>query len=644
MDMTGAKPSEILEKHWGYTSFRPMQREIVDSVLSGRDTLGLLPTGGGKSVCFQVPGLALGGLTIVVSPLIALMKDQVDNLKARGIKAVMLHSRMSWPETRMAWESITNGGCHFLYIAPERLLSERFMAEMRTLKTASLLVVDEAHCISQWGYDFRPSYLGIATLRRVLPRHVPLLALTASATPKVQSDICSILEMKDPAVFRLSFARPNISYVVRPCEDRVRQIAHILSRVPGSSIVYVRSRRLTADIASQLAEMVEGLTVAPFHAGMEFSLKEERINEWRAGRLRVMVATNAFGMGIDKPDVRTVIHYDLPPSLEEYYQEAGRAGRDGEPCYAVLLTTKLSASRLRRKVTEAFPAREVIARVYERVCNYLHIALEEGYNRIYEFDVEHFCLTFSMQRAQVEHSLALLGASGYMQYIDERENGSRLHIVRTREELYSLRDTTGHYDAVLRAVLRNYTGLFADYVFISERRVAAETRLTPQQVYETLIQMRREGVIEYVPRKRCAAIFMPTAREETRYVQIPRNVYELRKRIVQARTEAVISYAFDPAGCRATKILSYFGETGTEPCGTCDLCRAARSPMNAAKEHNLAVWLAELLRRNPDGLTVRQIHALAAPYQKTCLHLLDALLDEGEVSVSANVYRLSCNV
>lgn len=565
-------PLETLKQHWGHDSFRPLQEEIIDSVMQGRDTLALMPTGGGKSVTFQVPGLVLGGLTLVVTPLISLMKDQVDNLQRLGIRAVYLHSGMTSGERRVAWEKIVNGQARFLYTSPERLTSERFLTELRHLKI-TLLVVDEAHCISQWGYDFRPSYLQVKVLRKTCPG-VPVVALTATATPAVAADIMRQLEFREPNLKQMSFSRDNISYVVRQTADKHRETLHILSRTTGSAIVYVRSRRKTREIALFLE--TAGIPASFYHAGLDHETKTSRQNDWKSGQTRVMVATNAFGMGIDKPDVRVVVHFDLPPSLEEYYQEAGRAGRDGKEAYAVLLSAPRDPATLRRHVTQAFPPRDDIRLLYERLCNFLHLEIGEGYDRVFEFDLDKFCQTFRMQEATVRASMRLLGQSGYLEFIEERESNSRVLINVGREELYHLRDTGPKTERTLQLLLRLYPGLFSDYVLVSEGRIAREAALTEQEVYESLSLLSRMKVMTYVPRRRTPYIYLPTSREESRYISIGKTVYEERKKAMAQRTESMIAYAGESAGCRVRMMLAYFGEKEGRDCGKCDVCRKRR--------------------------------------------------------------------
>ncbi|MCM1319503.1 MAG: RecQ family ATP-dependent DNA helicase [Muribaculaceae bacterium] len=619
-----------LKKYWGYDSFRPMQQEIIESVMSGHDTLGLLPTGAGKSITFQVPGMALDGVTLVITPLIALMKDQVDNLKRHRIRAHFMHSGMSREQIRTIWEALVADKCKFLYVAPERLRSQRFMDEMRMLRKIKLVVIDEAHCISQWGYDFRPSYLGIAELRKILPDNVPFLALTASATPRVAEDIRRLLKFKpDSNTFSTSFARPNISYVVRNDTSRIDHIAHILKRVPGTAIVYVRSRRLTVEIANELKHY--GFTAEPFHAGLEYELKEQRIASWMSGQTRIMVATNAFGMGIDKPDVRLVIHYDLPPSLEEYYQEAGRAGRDGKQSYAVLLTDSQSATRMKRRLSEAFPDRKTIVKIYEYVCNFIKVALEEGYDTLYPFDIEKFCLLFHLQRRQVETSLSLLGAAGYMTYLEDRDVGSRIQIIITREELYSVLGDD-KIEKVLRALLRICPGIFSDYVYFSEQKIAELTSLTQEQVYETIILLRKKGVLQYVPRSSTPLIYMNTSREETRYVQIPIAVYEERRDTMLHRMESVLNFAHDDGVCRARKILEYFGEENVTDCGTCDNCRAHHKQNHQRPTKDIHARLMDLLELSERGLTADDVSRLFGSDSPKAMDILGFMADENEIA------------
>ena len=624
----------ILKKHWGYESFRPLQEDIIMSVLSGRDTLGLMPTGGGKSITFQVPAMALPGLTVVVTPLISLMKDQVDNLKRRRVKAVYLHSGMTARESKIAREKLINGGAKLLYVSPERLRNQRFIQELR-MTEVSLIVVDEAHCISQWGYDFRPSYLNIRSLRKIFPK-VNVLALTATATPHVESDILRQLEMKDAALFRMSFSRSNLNYIVRNTETKIYEIFHILSRTEGSAIVYVRSRKRTREIAEYLSSA--GISSTYYHAGLDISLKEERQNEWQRSGVRVMVATNAFGMGIDKPDVRVVIHFDMPPSLEEYYQEAGRAGRDGKKSYVVLLTSRADSGLLRRRVTETFPPREEIKLLYERVCNYLHVSMDEGYEKLAEFDVERFCEVFSYQRRRCLACLHLLGQAGYLEYLEETEHRSQVMMTCTREELYHVDRLSADADLVLTRILRLYSGLFAEYVYIDERVISRESGIDERSVYESLLELGRRKVLSYVPRSRSPYIYFPTAREDKRYVMIGKDIYEDRKKVISERTEAMIDYGFGKGKCREKILLEYFGEQDGKDCGRCDICRG-RNQRSGGKEENRLARIVEYIRSRPGGADIRIMERDLRIVPSQLSEYLSYLCGEGFVILEDGLYR-----
>ena len=627
---------ETLKRYWGYDSFRQLQSEIVESALSGRDTLGLMPTGGGKSITFQVPGMMLPGVTVVVTPLISLMKDQADNLKRRHIKAVFLHSGMSRHESNVAREKFMNGGAKFLYISPERLSNENFIAELRRVEV-SLIVVDEAHCISQWGYDFRPSYLNIKRLRKEKPG-VPVLALTATATPSVADDICRQLLMKEPQVFRMSFTRDNINYIVRSAETKIHEVFHILSRTSGTAIVYVRSRKRTADIADYLT--TAGIPAANYHAGLSYELKEERQNRWKSGVIRVMVATNAFGMGIDKPDVRVVIHFDMPPSLEEYYQEAGRAGRDGKISYAVLLTSRTDQGVMRRRITEAFPPRDVITKIYERVCNNLNVAIGEGYDTLKEFDIERFCETFGYQQRQCRAALRILGQAGYLEYIEDSDRRARAMITCHREELYHIGGISQTAEQTLTRLLRGYTGLFADYVPINESTIARSMNCSERAVYESLLELNRAKIVSYIPSSRSPLVYLPTSREEPRYLQIGRDVYEDRKEIMHNRVEAMLDYAFNPSICRENRMLEYFGERRNEACGRCDVCRRRR-PQKQNSGASMVERVMLYLKEKPQGVDFRLLERDMGGSGRDVAEAVSFLANEGFISIDKFFITLS---
>ncbi|MFG6380970.1 MAG: RecQ family ATP-dependent DNA helicase [Muribaculum sp.] len=566
-----ANPHDILRKYWGYEDFRPLQEDIIESVLAGRDTLGLLPTGGGKSLTFQVPSMLLDGLTVVVTPLISLMKDQVDNLRERGIKATYFHAGLSRAEQKLGMDRCRLGKVKILYVSPEKLRSEPFTAQLRQMNV-SLIVVDEAHCISQWGYDFRPSYLKIGELREHFP-DVPVLALTASATPEVVDDIMEKLLFKERNVYAKSFARDNLSYIVRNDFDKERQLLRVLGNTSGSAVVYVRSRRRTREIAELLLE--SGISADYYHAGLDPEDKNEKQARWKSDELRVMVATNAFGMGIDKPDVRVVVHYDLPGSLEEYYQEAGRAGRDGKPAFAVLLTAKTDKARLTRMVTDAFPDKELIRRVYEMAGNFVNVAVGSGYDKVFEFNFDLFVKTYDLPPLPARSAMHLLTQAGYFEFIEEVTMQSRVMITAYKDELYDVRlDEEG--DRVFNILLRSYTGLFADFVYVNEALIARRACVDEQKVYETLLALSRMKILQYIPRKTTPYLYYTTSRELPKYVVMPTAVYEDQRRRLEKRIEAMKRFAFAVDECRVNRMLEYFGEKPESPCGKCDVCRERR--------------------------------------------------------------------
>lgn len=559
-------PEEVLERYWGYREYRPLQRDIVQSALEGHDTMALLPTGGGKSICFQVPGLMRPGITLVITPLISLMKDQVDHLRARGIKAATIHSGLTGERIRQTMSNCLYGRYKFLYVSPERLASESFRVQLSELNIG-LLVIDECHCICQWGYDFRPSYLHILELRTHIP-NVPIMALTATATPEVVEDVRRILALGSESVFfQKSFYRDNVSYSVRYADDKMSELQHILSRVPGSVVIYCRNRELCRDTARDIVAMM-GETATFYHAGLTYAEREIRQERWMRGEYRIMVATNAFGMGIDKPDVRLVIHLTMPSSLEEYFQEAGRAGRDGQLSYAVALVARSDMRLLRMRFRDAFPEVEYVKYTYDMLCNYFAIGEGEGKDKSYDFDIDHFTRVFRMRPAQTRSAIQILELSGFLEY-KEDDAVSRVMILCKREELYA--EYVGH-DELLRALLRRYTGLFSDYVFISETDLSLLTGYTHQEIYAMLSQLSRKGLLHYIPKSNIPRIIFRIRREDTRYLRLTESAYDLRKERMRQRIDAVLDYISRDDTCRSRLLLRYLGEQASISCAKCDVC------------------------------------------------------------------------
>ena len=559
----------LLKRYWGYDSFRGIQREIIESITGGHDTLGLMPTGGGKSVTFQVPALAMEGTCIVITPLIALMKDQVRNLRRRRIKAAAIYSGMPREQVLTTLENAIFGQVKLLYVSPERLSSELFRTKLRHMRV-SFICVDEAHCISQWGYDFRPSYLHIADIRKELPG-VPVLALTATATPLVITDIQDKLRAEgDFRLFSMSFERKNLAYRVRRASDKRDELLHLLSTIPGSAIVYVRSRRRTREIAELLCAADVNATF--YHAGLDTPTRDERQHNWVEDNVRVMVATNAFGMGIDKPDVRLVVHIDCPDSIEAYFQEAGRAGRDGLPAYAVLLYNDHDERKLNKRIADTFPEKDYIRQVYDHLAYYYQVATGAGYNRIFEFNVDDFCQKFHHFPVQVHSSLKILNRAGYIEYIEEQESLARVMFTLDRDELYLLKNTSADEERIITTLLRNYGGLFVDFVFIDEVLVSQQTGFSLPAIYLLLKQLSQKHILRFIPQKRSPYIRYMQRREDSEYLLFPPEVYEdLKQRYIE-RIQAITAYAKNGDECRSRQLLRYFGEHNSHDCGQCDVC------------------------------------------------------------------------
>lgn len=617
---------DILKKYWGYEDFRGIQREIIESVGSGRDTLGLMPTGGGKSITFQVPALAQEGVCLVITPLIALMKDQVSHLRQRGIRAAAIHSDMTHSAILQALDNCVYGGTQILYVSPERLHSELFQAKFRHMKV-SFITVDEAHCISQWGYDFRPSYLHIAEIRQLKPE-IPVLALTATATKEVVEDIQEQLRFKEKNVFRMSFERKNLAYVVRKATDKPSELRHILNSVSGSAIVYARSRKRTKETAEWLVS--QGISATYYHAGLDVDVKDRHQQAWINDEKRVMVATNAFGMGIDKPDVRLVIHIDSPDSLEAYFQEAGRAGRDGKKAYAVLLYDSSDARKLSKRVAQTYPEKEYIRDVYEHLAYFFQVGTGTGRGRTFEFSIDKFCVTYKYFPVLVNSALQILERSGYIHYEADPDNSARILFLLERNDLYFLENTTKETEAVITALLRLYGGLFTDYVYIDEGFVANEAGLTQPQVYMVLKELSKRHIVDFIPRRRIPYITYTREREDGDRVIIPQSVYEERRTQYIKRIQAMLDYANNDHVCRSRQLLDYFGEECWQDCRQCDVCVTHQGNMlNEGRTRLYRQQIKDMLGDRKKH-HIAELHTLNIPTE--CLNeALEELISEKEI-------------
>ena len=569
---------QILTKYWGYAAFRPIQEEIIQSVAQGRDTLGLMPTGGGKSVTYQVYSLSKPGICLVITPLIALMKDQVENLNQRGIKALAIYSGMSNQEIKVAMDHAAWGNYKFLYLSPERIATERFRERISQFDV-NLIAVDEAHCISQWGYDFRPSYLRIAELRDLLP-NVPVLAVTATATPRVVDDIQEQLRFKKSNVIRTSYYRSNLIYLVRNEEDKVNYLVKAVQKAKGTGIVYVKSRKLAREISELLRK--NQISSDFYHAGLSSKIRSARQEAWMNGTCRVIVSTNAFGMGIDKADVRFVIHLEAPDSVEAYFQEAGRGGRDGKTAWSVLLYNNSDKIRLQKNVDKSFPEPEVIKRIYEAICNFYQLAVGFGKDQSFEFSMASFASSFSFQITAVYNSLKILQREGYLELTDELDHPSKVYFQVDRDDLYKFQVANAEFDGFIKLLLRSYTGLFTNYVAIDEQLLAQRANISSELVYQFLCKLRAQKVIDYIPQKKTPFIIFTKERIEVDRLKITKENYTDRKRDYMQRIDGMIHYASSGHKCRSQLLLQYFGETESVRCGKCDVCME-RNELNVSK-------------------------------------------------------------
>lgn len=617
----------ILQRYFGYTSFRGIQQDIIESICAGHDTLGLMPTGGGKSVTFQVPALAKEGMCLVVSPLIALMKDQVQHLRHKGIKAAAIYTGMTHEEVLVTLDNCVFGNYKFLYVSPERLGSELFQSKVRRMNV-SFICVDEAHCISQWGYDFRPSYLEISRIRKLLPGR-PVLALTATATPAVVEDIQRQLLFEKPCVKQMSFARANLTYSVRRVEQsRETELLALLTDHDGCAIVYTRSRRATYELAQWLCQ--QGINATNYHAGLSHKEKNDRQSAWQSDKVRVMVATNAFGMGIDKPDVRLVVHVDIPDSPEAYFQEAGRAGRDGKPATAVLLYDSQSAAVLHRRIEDTYPPREYVQQVYEDICCFLQMAIGDGNGVTREFNFQQFCINFRHFPVRAYNAIMLLQRAGYMEWREAEDSQSRITMLCTREALYSY-SLSPATERVLWHLLRNYTGLFSEFVYIDEEQIATALSIDMHQLHDSLIELGRRHIITYIPRRDVPAITFTCRRLEREEIVLSRAIYDDRKQQMAHRTTTMLQYLTTDQ-CHSQYLLAYFGEKDGKPCGRCESCRAnsyATNEPDTPSVTDIRRQLTDYLKQN--GPTpIRSLH-LRGVEDRIAIEVLHQMIHDEEV-------------
>ncbi len=620
----------ILKKYWGYDEFRPMQQEIISSALAGKDTLALMPTGGGKSVCFQVPAMAKEGICLVVSPLIALMKDQVQNLGSKGIKALAVYSGMTYSQIDAALDNAIYGDYKFLYVSPERLHTGIFRERVKKMDI-NFLVVDEAHCISQWGYDFRPAYLEISKIKELI-NDVPVIALTATATKSVAEDIMRILNFSEPNVISSGFERKNLSYVVRNVDDKFGNMLKICNGVPGTGIVYVRERKRCEEISSFLRQ--NGITADFYHAGLSKELRNAKQDSWIKGQTRVIVATNAFGMGIDKPDVRFVIHYDMPDSLEAYFQEAGRGGRDGKRSYATMLWNSTDISRLRQIHTISFPDIQYIKEIYQKVFIYLNIPYEEGKESVNKFNLVEFSKKYSLNSVSAYYAIKYLEQEGYWELTDELDNPSRIMFAVGRDELYKVQIDNPALDSFIKSILRIYTALFSRLTPIDEEYIARVTMDSPAGVKEKLKQLSGLRIIKYIPKVRTPLIIMNYERLVESNLYISQKRYRERKDLYQKRIESIISYVKEDSVCRSRMLIDYFGQEVKDECGICDVCIRNRNNSNfSSRQLAVRKHILELLCKN-GRIKIGQIETIAADEYKFYLQVLREMIDNGEVSAN----------
>lgn len=627
---------KILRQYWGYDEFRPLQEDIIESVSQGKDTLGLMPTGGGKSLTFQVPTMAMEGLCIVVTPLIALMKDQVDNLRNRNIKALAVYSGMTRQEILTTLENAIFGDYKFLYVSPERLATQLFISKLKDMNVC-MLAIDESHCISQWGYDFRPSYLKIADIRQYLPE-VPVLALTATATPEVVDDIQDQLQFKEKNVFKKSFERDNLAYIVKTTENKEEELLLIVERIRGSGIIYVRSRQKTKELSDFLVQ--NNISADYFHAGLSYTDKNKKQTEWKNNKIRVIVCTNAFGMGIDKPDVRFVIHMDLPNSIEEYFQEAGRAGRDGNKSYAIILYNTQDGSKLKKRIKNEFPERDFIFHVYDSLAYFFQVAEGYGVGRMYDFSIQQFCKTYKLAILPTHNALKILDLAGCIEYTDEIDNRSRLMFTVYRDELYGFQFDKKN-EQLINTILRLYTGLFTNYATISETEIALRIDATRTDVYEMLKLLSKRNILDYIPHKKTPLIAYKQPRVDRKYLIIPKVVNEERKERFEKRIMAMSHYAEQSLQCRSQLLLAYFGEKKGKECGHCDVCLSKNKNELSNKDYEeLSILIKNLLSRSNELEMVEIMKKIPQYPPEKVTKTIRFLIDRGEILITLNKIKL----